>query len=123
MHQITTRELDSWLVLFLLSLSSRLHNLRFLVVTPPFHLIKKAKATLGSGDLRLAVQLPAREDLNEWLAVNTVDFFNQINLLYGRYAVVEEQEEKKTAKTWVTHPNQPKSNPASPSSVHPSRAR
>ena len=24
-----------------------------------------------------------REDLNEWLAVNTVDFFNQINLLYG----------------------------------------
>jgi hypothetical protein len=23
------------------------------------------------------------EDRNEWLAVNTVDFFNQINLLYG----------------------------------------
>jgi hypothetical protein len=43
----------------------------------------KAKATLGSGDLRLAVQLPEREDINEWLAVNTVDFFNQINLLYG----------------------------------------
>jgi MOB kinase activator 1 len=29
------------------------------------------------------VKLPDREDLNEWLAVNTVDFFNQINLLYG----------------------------------------
>jgi hypothetical protein len=29
------------------------------------------------------VQLPEREDINEWLAVNTVDFFNQINLLYG----------------------------------------
>ena len=23
------------------------------------------------------------EDLNEWIAVNTVDFFNQINMLYG----------------------------------------
>jgi MOB kinase activator 1 len=27
--------------------------------------------------------LPQGEDRNEWLAVNTVDFFNQINLLYG----------------------------------------
>eukprot|EP01133_Synstelium_polycarpum_P003981 gene3981-4610_t len=44
---------------------------------------RHAKATLGSGNLRLAVSLPEREDLNEWLAVNTVDFFNQINLLYG----------------------------------------
>ena len=43
----------------------------------------KAKATLGSGNLRQAVVLPAGEELNEWLAVNTVDFFNQINLLYG----------------------------------------
>jgi len=31
----------------------------------------------------MAVSLPEKEDLNEWLAVNTVDFFNQINLLYG----------------------------------------
>lgn len=63
----------------------------------------KAKATLGSGNLRQAVILPPGEDStlfrpplfflsfyvfvsflgNEWLAVNTVDFFNQINLLYG----------------------------------------
>jgi MOB kinase activator 1 len=43
----------------------------------------KAKATLGSGNLRQAVVLPNGEDRNEWLAVNTVDFFNQINLLYG----------------------------------------
>mmetsp|Transcript_17286 Transcript_17286/g.25728 ORF Transcript_17286/g.25728 Transcript_17286/m.25728 type:complete len:202 (+) Transcript_17286:57-662(+) len=42
-----------------------------------------ANATLGSGNLRLAVTLPEGEDLNEWLAVNTVDFFNQINMLYG----------------------------------------
>ncbi|KAL9654768.1 hypothetical protein ABK040_008562 [Willaertia magna] len=44
---------------------------------------KLAKATLGSGDLSQAVKLPAGEDLNEWLAVHTVDFFNTTNLLYG----------------------------------------
>lgn len=63
-----------------------------------------AEATLGSGNLRLAVILPEGEDLSEWLAVNSqsdclavaatasiaetrghaaVDFFNQINMLYG----------------------------------------
>jgi len=42
-----------------------------------------AKATLGSGNMRNAVLLPMGEDLNEWLAVNTVDFFNEISLLYG----------------------------------------
>merc|ERR1711879_207824 len=51
--------------------------------TRRYDLHKHAKATLGSGNLKAAVQLPAEEDLNEWLAVNTVDFFNQINLLYG----------------------------------------
>ncbi|CAN6300584.1 unnamed protein product [Urochloa humidicola] len=39
--------------------------------------------TLGQGDLREAVRLPPGEDLNEWLAVNTVDFFNNVNMLYG----------------------------------------
>lgn len=29
------------------------------------------------------MKLPEGEDLNEWLAVNVVDFYNQINLLYG----------------------------------------
>jgi len=33
--------------------------------------------------LRAAVKLPPGEDLKEWLAVNTVDFYNQINMLYG----------------------------------------
>jgi len=58
-----------------------------------------ADATLGSGSLKKAVQLPEGEDENEWLAVNgqfvspllqdekltaaVVDFYNQINLLYG----------------------------------------
>jgi len=39
--------------------------------------------TLGSGNLREAVRLPKGEDFNEWLAVNSVDFFNEISLLYG----------------------------------------
>ncbi|NXE17195.1 MOB1A kinase, partial [Lophotis ruficrista] len=48
-----------------------------------YELLKHAEATLGSGNLRQAVTLPDGEDLNEWIAVNTVDFFNQINMLYG----------------------------------------
>ncbi|KAK9317405.1 Mob1/phocein [Lipomyces starkeyi] len=48
-----------------------------------FQLRQYAEATLGSGSLRQAVLLPEGEDMNEWLAVNTVDFYNQINMLYG----------------------------------------
>ncbi|KAL9314624.1 hypothetical protein ACSQ67_020076 [Phaseolus vulgaris] len=44
---------------------------------------KHIDATLGSGNLREAVKLPPGEDINEWLAVNTVDFFNQVNILFG----------------------------------------
>lgn len=40
-------------------------------------------ATLGQGNLRDAVVLPPGEDLNEWLAANTLDFFNAISVLYG----------------------------------------
>jgi len=39
-------------------------------------------ATLGSGNLCDAVRLPEGEDLHEWLAVNIVDFFKQINMLF-----------------------------------------
>ena len=38
--------------------------------TNQYALKKYAEATLGSGNLRVAVQLPPGEDLNEWLAVN-----------------------------------------------------
>lgn len=41
------------------------------------------RKTLGSGNLRVAVALPPGEDLNEWLAANTVDFFNEVSLLWG----------------------------------------
>jgi len=51
--------------------------------TKRHELHKYAQATLGTGNLHEAVTLPEGEDLNEWLAVNTVDFFNEINLLYG----------------------------------------
>lgn len=39
--------------------------------------------TLGSGNLAEAVVLPGGEDRDEWLALNTVDFFNEVSLLYG----------------------------------------
>mmetsp|Transcript_44877 Transcript_44877/g.85794 ORF Transcript_44877/g.85794 Transcript_44877/m.85794 type:complete len:141 (+) Transcript_44877:541-963(+) len=47
---------------------------------------KHIDATLGSGNLREAVALPPGEDLSEWLAVNTVDFYNAVNLLYNTLA-------------------------------------
>nr|WLO57501.1 MOB1 [Halisarca dujardinii] len=46
-------------------------------------LLKYASATLGSGNIKEAVALPNGEDPSEWIAVHTVDFFNQINMLYG----------------------------------------
>ena len=48
-----------------------------------YQLRQYAEATLGGGSLRKVVTLPEGEDENEWLAVNMVDFYNQINLLYG----------------------------------------
>ncbi|EGS23877.1 maintenance of ploidy protein mob1-like protein [Thermochaetoides thermophila DSM 1495] len=48
-----------------------------------YQLRQYAEATLGGGSLRKVVKLPEGEDENEWLAVNLVDFYNQINLLYG----------------------------------------
>uniref|UniRef100_A0A8C9FJ69 MOB kinase activator 1B n=1 Tax=Pavo cristatus TaxID=9049 RepID=A0A8C9FJ69_PAVCR len=36
-----------------------------------YELLKHAEATLGSGNLRMAVMLPEGEDLNEWVAVNS----------------------------------------------------
>jgi MOB kinase activator 1 len=41
------------------------------------------KATLGGGDVAETVKLPAGEDQNEWLAVNTVHFFNAASMIFG----------------------------------------
>jgi len=48
-----------------------------------FQIAKYADCTLGSGNLKQAVKLPEGEDKNEWIACNVVDFYNQINMLYG----------------------------------------
>ncbi|CCE78203.1 Piso0_000820 [Millerozyma farinosa CBS 7064] len=43
-----------------------------------------AEQTLGSDNALIqAVKLPLDEDVNEWLALHVVDFYNQINMLYG----------------------------------------
>ncbi|GAB5353966.1 hypothetical protein AAMO2058_000079400 [Amorphochlora amoebiformis] len=41
------------------------------------------KATLGGGDLRETVKLPSGEDKKEWIAVNTVHFYNAASMIYG----------------------------------------
>ncbi|KAJ6239391.1 mob kinase activator-like 1 [Anaeramoeba flamelloides] len=51
--------------------------------TKQYQLKKYADASLGSGNLKLAVTLPENEDINEWFAVHTVDFYNQLNMFYG----------------------------------------
>nr|CAB3263890.1 MOB kinase activator 3A [Phallusia mammillata] len=57
---------------------------RFDPGTVKFDLHKKAQASLRSGlDLKTIVVLPEGEDLNDWIAVHVVDFFNRINLIYG----------------------------------------
>jgi len=48
-----------------------------------YELRKIAQMTLGSGNMDLAVELPRGEDLNEWLAVNTIEFYNEISIIYG----------------------------------------
>eukprot|EP01121_Diplochlamys_sp_Union-15-3_P018956 TRINITY_DN7025_c0_g1_i1.p1 TRINITY_DN7025_c0_g1~~TRINITY_DN7025_c0_g1_i1.p1 ORF type:complete len:203 (+),score=27.47 TRINITY_DN7025_c0_g1_i1:88-696(+) len=44
---------------------------------------KYAETTFGGNNLKHCVKLPDGEDLNEWLAFNTLDFYNQISLLHG----------------------------------------
>ena len=48
--------------------------------------MKHAAATLGSGNLRLAVMLPEGEDLNEWVAVNSKKIF-QISTFFWKLKI------------------------------------
>ncbi|CAN8077232.1 unnamed protein product [Agarophyton chilense] len=41
------------------------------------------KASLDTGNLREAVKVPNGYDVNDWISVNVVDLFNQVNLIYG----------------------------------------
>uniref|UniRef100_A0A1L8DXG3 Putative cell cycle-associated protein mob1-1 n=1 Tax=Nyssomyia neivai TaxID=330878 RepID=A0A1L8DXG3_9DIPT len=57
---------------------------RFTQGTIRYSLHKQAQASLNSGiNLRQVVKLPQGENMNDWLAVHVVDFFNRINLIYG----------------------------------------
>ncbi|CAJ1455744.1 unnamed protein product [Effrenium voratum] len=49
-------------------------------------LITARQRTLGSMDLAAQVRLPAGCSEEEWLAFNTVDLFNELNLLVGAIA-------------------------------------
>ena len=51
--------------------------------TRTLRLHQYAERTLGSGNLRQAVSLPAGEDECEWLACKTVDLFNEGALVFG----------------------------------------
>ena len=51
--------------------------------TGRYNLHREARQTLGVGDYELAIAVPQGITPFEWHAVNTVVFFNQINLLYG----------------------------------------
>jgi len=57
--------------------------------------------TLGSGNLLEAVILPRGEEKTEWLALNTVDFFNEMALLYG---VVADEAAAKHSKEGEGYP-------------------
>jgi len=46
-------------------------------------LLLERQKTLGSKDLAEQVKLPPGASVEEWLAVQTVDFFNELNLLIG----------------------------------------
>ena len=59
------------------------HNKKITKNSRGYGLKQIAKMTLGGGNIEIAVELPNGEDLNEWLAVNTIEFYNDINLLYG----------------------------------------
>jgi MOB kinase activator 1 len=58
------------------SLSSSLFFSLILIVVCSFLLAR-------SGNMRAAVALPIGEDMHEWLASNSVDFFNEISLIWG----------------------------------------
>lgn len=42
-----------------------------------------AKASLDAGNLREAVKVPDGYELNDWISINIVDLFHQVNLIYG----------------------------------------
>nr|ACO10738.1 Mps one binder kinase activator-like 3 [Caligus rogercresseyi] len=57
---------------------------KFTPGTLRYSLHKQAVASLHSGvNLRSAVKVPPGENLEDWIAVHVVDFFNRLNIIYG----------------------------------------
>jgi len=56
---------------------------KFLKGSKQHELHKYAKETLTGGNLIKAVICPKKEDLNDWLATNIVDFVNRASLIFG----------------------------------------
>lgn len=48
-----------------------------------YRLQQISKRTIEQGDLKQAVKLPPGENLDEWLAMNIVEFYNQLGCLYA----------------------------------------
>ena len=44
---------------------------------------RRAQSTLGTGNLHDAVKLPVGEDVNEWLAIQSIEFYNEVGMVYG----------------------------------------
>eukprot|EP00326_Haptolina_ericina_P042354 CAMPEP_0181257312 /NCGR_PEP_ID=MMETSP1096-20121128/50179_1 /TAXON_ID=156174 ORGANISM="Chrysochromulina ericina, Strain CCMP281" /NCGR_SAMPLE_ID=MMETSP1096 /ASSEMBLY_ACC=CAM_ASM_000453 /LENGTH=229 /DNA_ID=CAMNT_0023355625 /DNA_START=84 /DNA_END=773 /DNA_ORIENTATION=+ len=42
-----------------------------------------SRSTLGTSNLRAAVALPEGEDVREWISALTIDFFNDINMVFA----------------------------------------
>ena len=52
--------------------------------TEKYNLHKRSRASLKAGiDLQEAVILPPNEQLDDWLSVHVVDFYNRISLIYA----------------------------------------
>ena len=56
-------------------------------VSKQYQLKKLSEATLGSGNLRAAVTLPEGEDVNEWIAVNSMSGMIARSILMGTPAL------------------------------------
>jgi len=57
---------------------------KILVGSRQYTLKQSLKASLGNGQLiKESVKLPPGEDLNEWIAMNTIELYNTMNLCYG----------------------------------------
>ena len=58
--------------------------------TTRFTLHKQLQSILSSGNMEMyeIVKLPEGQNMNEWLCVHVVDFFNEVCLLYGCIGII-----------------------------------